>query len=268
MKQSLLVELNTEELPPKALKSLSEAFASGLAKGLRDRQFLSDDSVVTAFGAPRRLAVHITHVLYRSPDKPFRQKLMPLAVARDAASNWTHAFVKKLESLGRRHMASVPVGTQDGPDCLVVESDGKADSVFLQAVQPGQSLRGRPAVRARGSARGAADPEGHELPARRRHDDRAVRSSGAPAGRDARARGASGDGARADRRHHDARPPVHGAGRPPRALGRHVRRAARGGGADRRLVRAAPRAHRRTREGRRGDASTRRRSCRTSCWTK
>ena len=140
MKQSLLVELNTEELPPKALKSLSEAFASGLAKGLRDRQFLSDDSVVTAFGAPRRLAVHITHVLNRSPDKPFRQKLMPLAVARDAASNWTHAFVKKLESLGRRHMASVPVGTQDGADCLVVESDGKADSVFLQAVQPGQRL--------------------------------------------------------------------------------------------------------------------------------
>ena len=88
MKQSLLVELNTEELPPKALKNLSEAFASGLAKGLRDRQFLSDDSVVTAFGAPRRLAVHITHVLARSPDKPFRQKLMPLAVARDAAGRW------------------------------------------------------------------------------------------------------------------------------------------------------------------------------------
>jgi len=140
MKQSLLVELNTEELPPKALKSLSEAFASGLAKGLRDRQFLSDDSVVTAFGAPRRLAAHITHVLARSPDKPFRQKLMPLAVARDAAANWTHAFLKKLESLGRGHMARVPVGTHDGPDCLVVESDGKADSVFLQAVQPGQRL--------------------------------------------------------------------------------------------------------------------------------
>ena len=140
MKQSLLVELNTEELPPKALKNLSEAFASGLAKGLRDRQFLSDDSVVTAFGAPRRLAVHITHVLARSPDKPFRQKLMPLAVARDAAANWTQAFLKKLESLGPRHMASVPVGTQEGSDCLVVESDGKADSVFLQAVQPGQRL--------------------------------------------------------------------------------------------------------------------------------
>ncbi|MGZ9073780.1 MAG: glycine--tRNA ligase subunit beta, partial [Rhodoplanes sp.] len=91
MKQSLVVELNTEELPPKALKGLSDAFAAGIAGGLRERHFLSDDSVVTAFGAPRRLAVHITHVLNRSADKPFKQKLMPLSVARDAAANWTHA---------------------------------------------------------------------------------------------------------------------------------------------------------------------------------
>ena len=49
--KNLLVELFVEELPPKALKSLSEAFAAGLAKGLRDRQFLSADSAVTAFGA-------------------------------------------------------------------------------------------------------------------------------------------------------------------------------------------------------------------------
>ena len=140
MKQSLLVELNTEELPPKALKSLSEAFAAAIAKGLRDRQFLSADSVVSSFGAPRRLAAHITHVLNRSPDKPFKQKLMPLSVARDAASSWTQAFLKKLEAMGRRHMADIPVGTQEGADCLVVESDGKADSVFLRAVEPGQSL--------------------------------------------------------------------------------------------------------------------------------
>jgi len=141
MKQSLLVELNTEELPPKALKTLSEAFAAGIAKGLRDRQFLADDSVVTPFGAPRRLAVHITNVVAKSPDKPFKQKLMPVSVARDAASNWTQAFLKKLESLGRGHMAKVPVGTHEGADCLVVESDGKSDAVFLSAVAAGQNLR-------------------------------------------------------------------------------------------------------------------------------
>ena len=142
MKQSLLVELNTEELPPKALRALSDAFATGVAKGLRERQFLSEDSVVTAYGAPRRLAVHITNVLNRSPDRPFKQKLMPLAVARDAASNWTHAFLKKLESLGRRHMADVPLGTHNGPDCLVVERDGKSEAFFLTSVEPGQNLIG------------------------------------------------------------------------------------------------------------------------------
>ena len=109
---SLLVELHTEELPPKALKSLSEAFATGIEANLYSRQFLTAESRVTAFGAPRRLAVHITSVKARSADQPFRQKLMPLAVARDAARNWTQAFLKKLDGLGRGHLAQVPIGTQ------------------------------------------------------------------------------------------------------------------------------------------------------------
>ncbi len=139
-KASLLVELQTEELPPKALESLSEAFASGIEAGLYSRQFLSPESRVTAYGAPRRLAVHITHVLARSADQPFKQKLMPLTVARDAARNWTQAFLKKLEAMGRGHLAQVPVGTAAGPDALAVENDGKVDAVFLHGVTAGQGL--------------------------------------------------------------------------------------------------------------------------------
>ena len=137
---SLLVELHTEELPPKALKALSEAFAHGIEATLYGRQFLSADSVVTAYGTPRRLAVHITHVAARSADQPFRQKLMPLTVARDAARNWTQAFLKKLESLGRGRLATLPVGTHDEACALVVESDGKAESVFLHGVTAGVNL--------------------------------------------------------------------------------------------------------------------------------
>jgi glycyl-tRNA synthetase beta chain len=137
---SLLVELHTEELPPKALRSLSEAFAAGIERGLRSREFLTADSRVTAFGAPRRLAVHITAVKARSDDKPFRQKLMPIAVAQDKAKQWTAAFLKKLESIGRGHMAGLPVGTCDGPDQLHIESDGKADAVFLSSVTKGSAL--------------------------------------------------------------------------------------------------------------------------------
>ena len=136
---SLLVELHTEELPPRALQSLANAFASGIAKGLRERGF-TGDSVVTPFGAPRRLAVHITNVAARSADKPFKQKLMPLTVAQDKAKNWSAAFIKKLEALGRGDLAKLALGTANGSDTLSVESDGKADSVFLQGIVAGQNL--------------------------------------------------------------------------------------------------------------------------------
>ncbi|HTN50638.1 MAG TPA: glycine--tRNA ligase subunit beta [Burkholderiaceae bacterium] len=137
---SLLVELQTEELPPKALKALSAAFAAGIEAGLYSRHFLMPESRVTAFGTPRRLAVHITHVAARSADQPFKQKLMPLTVARDAARNWTQAFLKKLEGIGREHLARMPLGSGDGPDALVVEHDGKAEAVFLHGVTAGQPL--------------------------------------------------------------------------------------------------------------------------------
>lgn len=137
---SLLVELHTEELPPRALKSLSEAFATGIEANLYSRQFLTTESRVTPFGAPRRLAVHITSVAARSADQPFRQKLMPLAVARDAARNWTQAFLKKLDGLGRGHLAQVPIGSSSGADSLVVENDGKAEAIFLHGVTAGQNL--------------------------------------------------------------------------------------------------------------------------------
>ncbi len=137
---NLLIELHTEELPPKALKPLSEAFAAGIEKGLRSRQFLAPASRVTVFASPRRLGVRITQVAAWSADRPIKRKLMPLAVAQDKAKNWTAAFLKKLESLGRGHLAGLAIGTPDGPDALVVESDGKVESVFLKSLAAGQPL--------------------------------------------------------------------------------------------------------------------------------
>ncbi|MFZ5540324.1 MAG: glycine--tRNA ligase subunit beta [Pseudomonadota bacterium] len=137
---NLLIELHTEELPPKALKTLAAAFAAGIEQGLRSRQFLAADSRVTVFGTPRRLGVHITHVAARSADRPIKRKLMPLAVAQDQTRNWTAAFLKKLESLGRGHLAKLALGTHEGPDALVVENDGKVESVFLRTVAAGQPL--------------------------------------------------------------------------------------------------------------------------------
>jgi glycyl-tRNA synthetase beta chain len=140
MKASLLVELHTEELPPKALKNLSESFARLIEQGLAERKFLSADSRATPFGTPRRLGVHITHVLAKSPDQPVKRKLMPLAVARTAAGDWAAAFIKKLDGMGLGKLAKIEIGAHEGNDCLSVESDGRAEAVFLSSVTAGQSL--------------------------------------------------------------------------------------------------------------------------------
>ena len=79
--KNLLVELFVEELPPKALKKLGEAFAAGLAAGLRAQGLVGEAAVVTPFASPRRLAAHITAVSGRAADRAVLQKLMPVAVA-------------------------------------------------------------------------------------------------------------------------------------------------------------------------------------------
>jgi glycyl-tRNA synthetase beta chain len=68
MKATLLVELLTEELPPKALKDLSEAFAAKLFADLQKGGFLGQGAAVRPFATPRRLAASISEVEERSPD--------------------------------------------------------------------------------------------------------------------------------------------------------------------------------------------------------
>src|SRR5258706_2571177 len=70
MTETLLVELLTEELPPKALQKLSQAFCHALGEDLRQDNLLTQDSAAVAYATPRRLAVSISHVLDKAPDQP------------------------------------------------------------------------------------------------------------------------------------------------------------------------------------------------------
>lgn len=69
MALTLLVELLTEELPPKSLGALATAFASALVASLKEDGFLSGNSAAKSFATPRRLAVSITDVHEKSPDR-------------------------------------------------------------------------------------------------------------------------------------------------------------------------------------------------------
>ena len=98
--QNLLVELLVEELPPKALKGLGQAFAQQLLKGLQQQGLAGDAAEQRGFASPRRLAVWIAGVQAQAANTRQTQKLMPVAVALDANGQATQALLKKLSSMG------------------------------------------------------------------------------------------------------------------------------------------------------------------------
>ena len=84
-----LVELGTEELPPKALTKLSEAFRTGIEKGLKEAGLLH--ARVQSFAAPRRLAVLVQSLETEQPDRSVNLDGPPLQAAFDADGEPTQA---------------------------------------------------------------------------------------------------------------------------------------------------------------------------------
>jgi glycyl-tRNA synthetase beta chain len=91
-----LVEIGTEELPPRALRSLRDAFAAALAEGLTSKR-LSHDSV-TAYASPRRLAALVSTVALKQEDRSKKMKGPPVSIAIDDDGKPTNtglSFAKK-----------------------------------------------------------------------------------------------------------------------------------------------------------------------------
>jgi len=95
-KRLFLIEVGTEELPPKALRQLSEAFLEHIRRRLKDR-FLDFDEA-EAFATPRRLAVKISGLASRQPDREIERRGPPLKVALDDDGRPTQAGIKFAES--------------------------------------------------------------------------------------------------------------------------------------------------------------------------
>ena len=134
--QNLLVELFVEELPPKALQKLGDAFATVLADQLKALGLATAASVVTPFASPRRLAAHVTAVADKAADKAVQQKLMPVTVGLDASGNAAPALLKKLQALGAD--VSNPAAAVAA---LKRAQDGKAEALFYDSVVAGATLQ-------------------------------------------------------------------------------------------------------------------------------
>jgi len=128
---TLLLELLCEELPPKALRRMGEAFAEALANGLRKRQLLGAASAVRSLATPRRLAAEITDVKAACEPRAVELKLMPAAVGLDASGKATPALAKKLEAAGLAGL---------DPAKLKKRLDGKSEMLFADSTTPAVPL--------------------------------------------------------------------------------------------------------------------------------
>jgi len=129
--ENLLVEFFVEELPPKALKKLGEAFAAALAESLVAQGLVEANAAVSNFASPRRLGVHVENVLACAAEKSVSTKLMPVAVGLDAAGQPTPALLKRLAALG----ADAGAASQ-----LRRAADGKNEALFYDSVAAGVPL--------------------------------------------------------------------------------------------------------------------------------
>ena len=132
MSDTLLVELLTEELPPKSLRILGEVFQHEVFNGLvRHQLSLPVQQNAQGFATPRRLALLVREVETAAADRTVEEKIMPVAVALDAKGNPTTPLLKKLEAKG------IPVSEMSK---FEKRMDGKSETFFYAARVKGAKL--------------------------------------------------------------------------------------------------------------------------------
>ena len=133
MKQDVLIEIGTEELPPKALLTLSNAFTRGIVEGLKDARISMGE--ITSFATPRRLAVLIKAVDTQQPDQKIKRKGPAVKAAFDANGNPT----KAIQGFARSCGVEVDELTQQDSDkgawfVFEKKEKGKATTTLLQHI--------------------------------------------------------------------------------------------------------------------------------------
>ena len=131
--EDFLVELGTEELPPKALVKLADAFAQGLIKGLADARL--DIGAHHVYAAPRRLAVHIEALATRQQDTKIQKRGPAVKAAFDADGNPSKAAMGFAKSVGAE-IADLERLVTDKGEWLVcnVEQKGSATIDLLPEI--------------------------------------------------------------------------------------------------------------------------------------
>lgn len=128
-----LVEIGTEELPPKALKKLSEAFASGIESGLQEAELSYEQ--VSIYASPRRLAVRISALQAIQADKTVERKGPAKKAAFDADGQPTKALQGFARGCGVEVSALSEIETDKGVWMVYyLEQKGQAAADLLPEI--------------------------------------------------------------------------------------------------------------------------------------
>lgn len=126
MNADFLVEIGTEELPPKSLLTLANAFRDEVASGLKAESL--DFGIVKVFATPRRLAVLVTALDNQAPSKNFVTWGPPAKVAFDQDGNPTRAA----EAFANKNNIAIAEIKNN------IEHDGKQDKLCHRATVLGK----------------------------------------------------------------------------------------------------------------------------------
>ncbi len=128
MSDTLLIELLTEELPPKSLRLLATVFAETVFAALKAQQFAGDDSVCTPYATPRRLALTVTRVAAQQPDRVLEKKGPAVGSGIDTDGKPTPALTGFLRAAGVSF------------EQLQRRRDGKAEYFVARWTKTGEAL--------------------------------------------------------------------------------------------------------------------------------
>ncbi len=123
-RRDFLLEIGTEELPPKSLPALQQALVAGLAAGL-DKAGLAHGELV-GFATPRRLAVWVKRLAAQQPEQHLKRRGPPVNAAFDAAGRPTRAALAFAESCGT------------GVEALQRLDEGKGTFLFFLGTRAGE----------------------------------------------------------------------------------------------------------------------------------
>ncbi|MGH8317157.1 MAG: glycine--tRNA ligase subunit beta [Steroidobacteraceae bacterium] len=122
-KRDFLVEVGTEELPPKALRLLEQAFAGDLASGLAKAGLRHGE--LKSFATPRRLAVLVRHLAAQQPDQKIERRGPPVSAAFDA------------EGLPTRAAQAFAASCKTSVEELQRREEGKGAFLYYVGIKPG-----------------------------------------------------------------------------------------------------------------------------------